>query len=232
MPKNKHKPSRLCYHCQIRQVVKGGNRIYCRKCTEEMPSARTIKAERAKAMKPVTPAINPAQIKEEIINSPQGKEIPSPAHPEISPQNRMDETLLKSIDFNQTPVITMNDNEGPLYIYLAKANYLESGIDFLMAIQHLKKTNEIQIKGRVRFNTSGNKQMFHGKETLPFTPTNMILLKRKIKETINFLFTNYPFNLTIHPPLELEFEVDESTDSVLQKMNETNAFNIGILPLK
>ena len=150
----------------------------------------------------------------------------------VNPENIMPEedmpSYLDAQNGNIKPIISLEpDKTMPLFIYGITGNFEGETMDFMASIIHLIPTNEIEIRGRLRNQMNGNKTKFLEAHTEKYTVPNLNLLKGYIAQTTQNLIDKLgvqPYN----PHWEVEFDPKESLDSIIQKMNDSNQFNIGI----
>ncbi len=151
----------------------------------------------------------------------------------ISPENKMDPEMLKEIDPESRGIIQIEEGRiAPLYIFIANIRAPKMGntkINYMMTASHLKKTNEIEIKGRLRYEATGRKTVFSLKEN--FKLNELDKAKGKIKEMYTVL-RNKMWLIEISPAVEINFGANESIDSIIKKMDESGEFDIGITPKK
>ncbi len=149
--------------------------------------------------------------------------------PYIAPQNRMTEEEVRgfSTDVDQ-PFIRIEEGEiMPLFIHISNHRFLSSSdMNFMAAISYDCKTKTIELAGRMRFESTGRKTFFRGKERKLFTAENLEEMKEMARN-----MDRLPFAEMLGTPAELEFAIGESADDVVQKMSASNLFNIGIPPL-
>lgn len=160
--------------------------------------------------------------------------------PFISEDNRMDpktmEGFLKNKDKNKwKPIIEMDEKMVmPLHMFIGTIGLEtilgEATMDLMCTVLHLKKTGELEIRGRMRYQSSGNKDVF----TLPktFKLEELEMAKKEIKNLYAGIFFKEPRFEEKEPPFELNFKVNEGIDGIIEKMNKSNKFNIGIAPKK
>ncbi len=160
--------------------------------------------------------------------------------PFISEDNRMDpkamEGFLKNKDKNEgKPIIEMDEERVmPLYMFIGtiglKTTFGEATMDLMCTVIHLKKTGELEIRGRMRYQDTGNKDVF----TIPktFKLEDLEKAKKEIKNLYAGIFFKEPRFEEKEPPFELNFKVNEDIDGIIEKMNKSNKFNIGIAPKK
>jgi len=153
----------------------------------------------------------------------------------INEENKMDPEILNSfLNNNQKPkpVIELNEDEiMPLYIFIAKfksgmakPGEKEIYMNLMMTIIHLKKTNTLEIRARMKYENTGRKTIFT-------IPKNLKLKNLEIaKEIINEFYTGMakklPFKIT-EKPTELNFEINETIKNTIKKLNNSNQFDIG-----
>ncbi|MFH0767809.1 MAG: hypothetical protein V1920_06920, partial [Bacillota bacterium] len=94
-----------------------------------------------------------------------------------------------------------------------------------------KKTKTIEMRGRMRFDDTGNKTIFGSKEEgiKPYSRANYQKMKWMIKDMPTMLVKETAFS-PLNDIYELEFAIDESENSIIKKLNNSNHFDIGVLP--
>lgn len=128
---------------------------------------------------------------------------------------------------NIKPIIKMDENESmPLYMFIGDTEcpYLRNTkMNFMTTAMHMKKENIIKVIGRIRYEYTERKTIFEIKEQ--FKMTELLEVKGKIQEMYNTMCEKMQLK-EIHKPQEIEFMINEDIDSILKKMNESNAFNM------
>ena len=150
----------------------------------------------------------------------------------ISPQNKMSNKELKKFDLKKTknnPIFSIEQGvKMPLFMYIANHRYKNTEtMNFMAAIMYDCKNKTIQLKGRIRFNGSGRKTVFSDPNIKPFTAKNLEELKESCRK-----INKMPFTEQINQPKELEFAIDEPYENIIQKINDSDMFNIGVAPFK
>jgi hypothetical protein len=118
--------------------------------------------------------------------------------------------------------------EMPLFLYGVPYTFMEVPCHLLVAIQHIIPSNELEIRGRMRFETTGNKSEFAKPQRMPFNERNLELMKEEVRRVVEQMETDLPF-IPQKPHFELNFRPGESVESVIKKMNDSNEFNIGVI---
>lgn len=150
----------------------------------------------------------------------------------ISPQNRMSKEYIKSLNLNKpkkeekSVISLIEKKQSILFLYGVPLTFLDKNIHFMATIQHNIKKNTINIAGRLRFEETKNKTMMMGKKALKCTPENITALKEEIRNIHIKLERDLPFK-SVKAHFELNFKIGESVDSIVQKMNDSNEFDIG-----
>lgn len=148
----------------------------------------------------------------------------------ISPENHLDITQFNIGDkAEMRPVIEISKDTTILYVYAVDLDFVGVNTNILASIVYNKKAKTIEMRGRTRFDSTGNKKVFSG-EIKPYTTMNLIQMRKKIKDLPIKLTTNVPQLKIVGTPVELHFTKDESIESIVKKMNDSNAFNIGSIP--
>jgi hypothetical protein len=149
----------------------------------------------------------------------------------ISEENKMDPEKMKDFISQKgipKPIIEFNEKKAmPLYIFIANLIFLSAtNINIMATIMHIKKTNKLEIRGRIRYETTGIKTEFTGKKT--YKPEEIDKAKEFIKKFYKDMLNDLPLVREIKQPTEINFEINEELNKILQKMNDSNEFNIGI----
>jgi hypothetical protein len=159
--------------------------------------------------------------------------------PYISPGNRMDpnnpimkatKKELKTEEFK--PIIEMSDENQIIYMAVQNLVFMNtSHTNFMASIIHHKKAKTIEMRGRMRFEDTGRKTVFSTKDEdiKPYTRANYQKMKWMIKDMPTMLVKETPFK-PVEPIYELEFAINEDIDSIIKKLNDSNQFDIGVLP--
>lgn len=158
-----------------------------------------------------------------------------PWKPTIDKDNEMDPKILKVFSENiedAKPVIELNDKIAPIYMFIAivamKSPLGEIIVNFMTTILHNKKEKKLEIRGRARFETTKKKMIFEHKKK--YSLDEIPKAKTIIKEMYNTMVKDLSLTEK-ETPYELEFEIDEDTTSIVQKMNNSNQFDIGIVDI-
>lgn len=151
----------------------------------------------------------------------------------ISKENKMNKEDLKQFTGKNKPIIEMIPGKTmPLYLFIADTECSWANnkiINIMITIIHHIKTDKLELRGRVRFEDTGNKIILGGKKQ--FEATNLIEAKAEIMKLYNDMVDQ--MNLKeLRRPFELEFMINESSESIIQKMNNSNMFNIGTIAKK
>lgn len=100
-------------------------------------------------------------------------------------------------------------------------------MNLMFCVSHIKKTNRLEARGRMRYEDTGRKTSFGLKQD--FALSELEEAKTKVREMYKTMREEMHL-FQSHEPWELNFEVDESIDSVISKLNASNHFNIGVVP--
>ena len=156
----------------------------------------------------------------------------------VKPENRltqeqMEKSFLESKE-SCAPVVEMHDGKVmPLYMFggplVLRSKLGDSNMDIMITLLHHVAEDKIELRGRIRYEATGRKTVFNRPEMFNIseyedarqTARNMYL--QLIKET--------PIK-PLSTACELEFPVGETTENIIQKMEQSNHFNIGIAPTK
>lgn len=131
------------------------------------------------------------------------------------------------------PVVEMEESRVmPLFIFIGNLKAPKIGdtkMNYMCTASHLKKTDEIEIRGRMRYEATGRKTVFSFKEKFRLNELN--LAKEKIRKAYEAMRTGM-WLIETTPTYELNFEVNESLDSIIKKINNSDQFNVTQLDKK
>ena len=132
-----------------------------------------------------------------------------------------------------SPVVEMEENRiMPLFIFIGNLKAPKIGntkMNYMCTASHLKKTNEIEVRGRMRYEATQRKTVFAFKEKFKLNELN--LAKEKIRKAYEAMRTGM-WLIETTPTYELNFEVNESLDSIIKKINDSDQFNVTQLDKK
>lgn len=149
--------------------------------------------------------------------------------PWISPGNQMPEEDIKNM--GSEPIIEMSETKNLLYMGLRNLTFADSSAaDFMASIIYNTEKKTIEMRGRMRFEDTGNKTGFQDKKPIPYSIDNYNKLKTRIQTFTRLLIKDIPLFQPTEDLFELEFSIGEDIDSITQKMNDSNRFNIGKIP--
>ena len=148
----------------------------------------------------------------------------------IDPENKMSQKRLSELMFDWSednkPIVEIKEGEStPLYIYVRNFYCKDLEVNLMATICYHIKEKEIEVRGRARF-SSGRKLPFHTKKK--WSVGDYEKLKEEI-ERASFAFGSWPDITESSEPTILEFTQDESADSIMQKMNDSGEFDIGVV---
>jgi len=156
----------------------------------------------------------------------------------VSPQNKMNEKEAKKYvesyeNEESSPVFKLKEGiEMPLYIFGTNFSFMKTiETNLMIIIQHHIKENQIEIKGRIRYESTGNKTYFGREKKEKYTERNLELFKKEIKQMAEKIESDLPFKQT-RKPFEINFNVNEPIESIMKKLNDSNEFNIGTVDKK
>ena len=158
-------------------------------------------------------------------------------HPKISRQNKMDKDKAEMFSKStEKPVIEMDEKKiMPLYITGANLKvetpFNKQNVHFMATILHHKKTNKLEIRSRMRIDDTGDKQELPAIKD-KFTIKEIDKAKQEIQKKYKQLLEEQPPFIMIKElkkPFELSFKINETADNVIQQMNDSNQFDIGIV---
>lgn len=151
------------------------------------------------------------------------------AGPWISPANRMDNE--ESSQMGHEPIIEMSETKNLLYMGLRNLTFADSSVvDFMASLIYDVKAKTIEMRGRMRFEDTGNKTVFSDKVAKPYSIETYNEKKKQIRSFTELLLNDVPLFKPLEDLFELEFSIGEDVDSITQKMNDSNRFNIGVIP--
>jgi hypothetical protein len=166
------------------------------------------------------------------------KKIKSPYNdlPYIKPENRMDPKRVKEFakefakqipeEISGHAIISITETEQPIFMYISDMKIAEHRDNFMASIIYNKKDKTIQIRGRIR-HENDNKSGFESK-TMPATEKNIKEQIEKIKSTSATLLKIAPELVEIFTENELTFPKNAKPKEILEIMEKSNLFNIGI----
>lgn len=135
----------------------------------------------------------------------------------ISKQNKMSAKRIAEFSGSK-PIVEINEVSRPLYILVAQ----NSRFNFIATVLHNSETDELEVRGRIRFEQMGNKVIIGNKEPQPYSYMQYETMKQDIGSMIKNLDMLNPSIVT-----ELSFHKGEDTDSIIHKMHDSNLFDIG-----
>jgi hypothetical protein len=149
----------------------------------------------------------------------------------ISPQNQMDPKRTKEFKKNLKenkikPIIEIVEGKiQPLYMFIGIVKFLNTAIgNLLITISHNIKTNNLTIKGRMRYETTGRKTIFEIPKTFKLQDLN--IAKQEIKDFYTKMLKEIPETKELKPPEEIEFAPKEKFENIIEKINSSNLFDI------
>ena len=114
----------------------------------------------------------------------------------------------------------------PLFIRSLNMTCMKQTMNLMVAISHNKEKNQIEIRGRMRYENSDHKQTFE-KNPVAYTKENYKLAEEYIRDFMDTMIDkNMPFEM-LTPPQEVKFETNDTMEQIMKKMNDCNMFNIG-----
>ena len=159
----------------------------------------------------------------------------------IKPENQMNPEMLKDFlspkNTLQKPVIEINpDTIMPLHLFIADFEFHTTNgttlttetLNLLLTILHHKKTNTLEIRGRMRYEETQRKTIFSLKTI--YTLTELLKAKTDITAFYQTLQQDLPF-IPTHQPFTLDFEINEDMETTLEKINQSDYSNIGTAPI-
>lgn len=150
---------------------------------------------------------------------------------DIYPWNRMPKIETKNL--GGKPIIEMSDTSHLIFMVIEDATVMtDYPINFMASIIYNSKKKTIELRGRMRLDESGIKQPFSTKKPIKYTQQSFTKMKDQIKKLITSMQKSFPNYSSNGELLELEFAIDEDMDSIMNKINDSNRFNIGIASKK
>lgn len=143
----------------------------------------------------------------------------------ISPENKMSEERVKKMEA-QAHKDAEDDFNRMMFIGVGSSNLMGRAINLMCQIVHNPKDNTIKMRGRIRYEETGNKSWFETK-VKPHTQENYDELKKLIQEKVSG-FLN--FGDVFQPYQEIELPLSLSDEEFLKKLNDSNMFDIGHIP--
>lgn len=126
------------------------------------------------------------------------------------------------------PIIEIDEKRiMPLYMFIGTVEFILQGSsigNLMITILHQKKTNTLEIRGRMRYEDTGRKTEF--KIPGEYKLENLEIAKKEIKNFYEKMLIDLAL-IETEPIFELEFKVNEKIDDLIQKINDSNKFNIG-----
>lgn len=124
------------------------------------------------------------------------------------------------------PIFMMDENNQPLFMLGCDFKVSFGVLNFYGAVTKAKKENKLSAKFRIRF-PDNRKKVF---DVSTKNPKSLEEYKNIIREALGyFLDSPWTEGTIAGEPKEIEFDENESMDSVMKKMDESGLFNIGIV---
>lgn len=147
----------------------------------------------------------------------------------IKPENTIKPEELAEFDVKENaPIVEIEEGRVmPLYIFIgmvASPIMKNTIVNVMATALHFKKNDTITVRGRLRFESTGKKTVFEMKEKWPLADIHQA--KWKIKEFYESMVRKM-FLTEIEPSFEIDFKIGESMEEVIEKMNQSDKFNIG-----
>lgn len=141
----------------------------------------------------------------------------------ISPEN----LFVYEGDLNKAePVVEMGKDKNPLYIVARGYEFHGHQINIMASVIYDAKTKMIDIRGRARYEASGNKTVMKDQKPMSYSPKNLEE-KKKHADRVFKKMESLGFE-PIDTKAELTFEIGEEFDSILKKMNDSGHFDIAV----
>jgi hypothetical protein len=163
------------------------------------------------------------------MNQQQEKEI------YVKPENRMSEEEMSSSGLGDPrnkmhPVIEIiEDQTMPLYIFgkplVFKSTFGNANLDIMLTILHHIKDNKLELRGRIRYESTGRKTIFSNPKM--FEIYEYENAKKELENMYLELIENSPFK-PAGPAWALEIPIKATANDVIELLEESNHFNIGI----
>lgn len=156
----------------------------------------------------------------------------------IKPENKMPEEQMASCFSKQHtlagPVVEMHEGKMmPLYVFggflVIRSKLGDANLDIMISLIHHIKEDKIELRGRIRYEATGRKTVFKHPEM--FSLKDYEDAKQEVRNMYLKLIKETPIK-PLTTAWELEFPIGETTENIIQKMEQSNHFNIGIAPTK
>lgn len=148
----------------------------------------------------------------------------------ISPNNQMPQEQMDEAEASGKAIVTLGEGDCMLHMIVADLaagkdkDNPEEIINIMASIVYNVKNNTIELRGRFRFENSGNKKGFY-RDPEPYTKEGLEELKKFANNMPSKMKVFSVFHL-LETPTILEFKIGESSESIIKKLNDTNKFNI------
>lgn len=147
----------------------------------------------------------------------------------IKPENRLNMEEIGHIDTTDEPIVRMEEGVVmPLYIMIGVVELktpIGGSIMNLMGVaSYLREKDEIEVRGRMRFEATGRKTAFQMNRR--FKPEELIEAQWAIKDMYTKMVKDMGL-IEKEPIFELNFGKNDTTEEIIEKMNQSDKFNIG-----
>lgn len=139
-----------------------------------------------------------------------------------NPQNRIPNP---EIEMQNSTIIIDHEKTMPLYIISIPYKCLGKDCQFMATILHTKKDNLLESRGRLKIDATGQKAPFISPEKLTYSPTTLEKMKEELRNLTKTLSNSGLFKAT-KPCFEINFKINESMESVMKKLKDSDQFNI------
>ena len=156
----------------------------------------------------------------------------------IKPENRLPEEqinkCLSESKKSSAPVVEMHDGKVmPVYMFggalVIRSKLGNANMDIMMTLMHHVESDKIELRGRIRYETTGRKTVFNRPEM--FDLKDYEDARQEVRNMYLQLIKETPIK-PLATAWELEFKIGETTENIIKKMEASNHFNIGIVPTK
>ena len=149
----------------------------------------------------------------------------------ISPENKMEFPKINSKDIEKAAIVTMKAGVAmPLFMFGTEATLMGKTINILITITNYIKEKRIEMKGRLRFEDTGRKTIFIMPGNFSNSTEDIKKAKQKVRDLIEEMKTSLP-NFNAETPWEINLNKEETMESLIKKLNDSNRFDIGTQPI-
>jgi hypothetical protein len=157
----------------------------------------------------------------------------------VKPENRMSEEEMSAAGFGNSentvrPVVEMIEGKTvPAYIFggplVFKSALGDSYLDIMLTLLHHIKEKKLELRGRMRYKNTGRKTVFSNPKM--FDAKDYEDARQEARNMYLKLIKESAFKPS-EVPWELEIPFGSSAKKAIRLMDESNHFNIGMVPQK